>query len=472
MSQVPKHERKYRMCWQAGTYREAMDFLFGRINYEHVRADSFSAEDLKLQRMQELLLQLGSPQNQIPTMHVAGTKGKGSTAAMLASIFHSAGLTTGLFTSPHIRRFEERLCVNGAEPDTGQMINLINAVAAVALAMEARNPRNVPTFFELATAMAWLHFRDCGVEVAVVEVGLGGRLDSTNVCRPQACVITNISLDHTHLLGASLAEITREKAGIIKSEVPVLCGIQQPELQQIVANRCRQNHAPLHLLDTDISCEYQNLGDTADGVYGTVDVRSPWGSHSGLPLTLAGQHQARNAALAVAAADLLRSQHPFPETAIHVGMAAVDWPMRIEVVRRNPTVILDSAHNSESIQSLIQTLDSCFHARRRILIFATSRDKRIEDMLPQLLQAFDTIILTEHGLKPRAIPLAELQQLGRRFGAANLQTAAQPQMAWAAVEQLAEPSDLICITGSFFLAAEMGKLIEREQSPVSTSGRG
>jgi len=472
MSHVPKHERKYGMCWQAGTYSEAMDFLFGRINYEHVQTDSFSAADLKLQRMQELLLHLGSPQQHIPTVHIAGTKGKGSTAAMLAAIFHSAGLTTGLFTSPHIRRFEERLRVNGAEPDPGEMIRLINRVAAAALAMENQIPGNSPTFFELATAMAWLHFRDRGVQQAVVEVGLGGRLDSTNVCRPQACVITNISLDHTHLLGGSLAEITREKAGIIKPGIPVLCGIQQPDLQQIVAERCRQHQAELHFLDANITYDYQNLGDTSEGLYGTLDVRSPWGSHAELPLTLAGQHQARNAALAVSTADLLRSQQPFPATAIQAGMAAVDWPMRIEVVRRNPTVILDSAHNSESIRSLIETLDSCFQARRRILIFATSRDKRIEDMLPQLLPSFDTVILTEHGLKPRSIPLAELQQLGRQYGATNLQTAARPQLAWAAVEQLAEPSDLVCITGSFFLAAEMAKLIEHEQSSLSTSQRG
>ncbi|MEO1995716.1 MAG: folylpolyglutamate synthase/dihydrofolate synthase family protein [Planctomycetaceae bacterium] len=457
------------MRWQAGTYSEAMDFLFGRINYERLQIGTFSSADLKLQCMQELLLRLDSPHEQTPAIHVAGTNGKGSTAAMLASIFSSAGFTTGLFTSPHIRRFEERLQVNGAEPDAAQMIDLINRVAAVALEMEANDPRNSPTFFEIATAMGWLHFRDCGVTIGVVEVGLGGRLDSTNVCHPQASVITNISLDHTQLLGESLEEITREKAGIIKTGVPVVCGIQQPELQDIVADRCRRQEADLYLLNKEITYEFQNLGDTTTGLYGTVDVQSPWGSHAELPLTLAGQHQAQNAALAIATADLIRSQRPFPHTAIRSGMSAVGWPMRIEVVRRNPTVILDSAHNSDSIRSLIDTLDSCFPSRRRILIFATSRDKCIEDMLPQLFRAFDTVILTEHGLKPRSIPLAELEQIGRQYGTAHVETAARPQQAWAAVERLAEPSDLICITGSFFLAAEMGGLLAQQRSSLSTS---
>ena len=229
-----------------------IEFLYGRINYERVQTGSYSTRDFKLDRVRQLLAGLGDPQEAVPAIHIAGTKGKGTTAAMTAGILEAAGFRVGLFTSPHISAFEERMTVGGRMPAREDIVHLANRVAEETHRMDQWPGQMSPTFFEITMAMGWLWFLFQNVDMVVLEVGLGGRLDATNVCRPLVCVITSISRDHTGLLGSTLAEIAAEKAGIIKPGVPVVSGVQNPEASDVIEEVCREQNAPLTVLDRDI----------------------------------------------------------------------------------------------------------------------------------------------------------------------------------------------------------------------------
>lgn len=446
------------------TYEQAEAFLFERINYERTAA---AQEDFKLDRMRALLKLLGDPQERIPAVHVAGTKGKGSTAVMTASILRAAGYRVGLYTSPHIARFEERMTVDGALPGPDVVVDLARRVREATLALEANADLGSPTFFEIVTAMGWLHFAERQSDVVVLEVGLGGRLDSTNLCRPEVCVITSISRDHTALLGTTLASIAREKAGIVKPDVPVVCGANSAEAVDVIAEVCRANGADLCLLDRDIRTR---VGDWLDGeespsaegpmIHRRIEVDTPWRSHRELPVVLAGRHQARNAALAVAASDVLLSRGwCVPPQAVTEGLLRVEWPVRIEVVRRRPFVVLDAAHNWASAGALLATLDEEFAGRRRTLIFASTRDKDVTGIMRRLLPRFDRTILTQYLSNPRVVPVTQLKEVAESLGERAVLTAETSQEAWNMTERLTGPDDLICVTGSFFLAAELRGLL-------------
>lgn len=440
------------------SYEQTIQLLYGRINYERAASDSYSASDFKLDRMRRLLQLLGDPQEQIPAVHIAGTKGKGSTSVMVAEMLAAAGYRTGLYTSPHITQFEERMKVNGAMPSRDELVELVNLVRPSVEEMDRGPDPLPPTYFEIATALAWLFFVRQRAELAILEVGLGGRLDSTNVCRPLVCVITNISRDHTHLLGNTLRQIATEKAGIIKPGVPVVSGISNPEALAAVQEICEERGAPLRLLGREI--QFRHNLETPEFpppmFAGSVDVRTLWRDWRNIPLTLPGSHQAANAALAVAAIDELNQQGwPVSESAVFAGMQGVRWPARIEVLRRQPTVIVDAAHNWESIAALLRTLDEQFPARRRILIFSTTRDKDAAGMLRQLLPRFETVILTRYLSNPRAVPCEELLRLTQRISDEPVHVASDPAAAWHLAQRLAGEQDLICVTGSFFLAAEL-----------------
>ena len=449
-------------------YEQAIEYLFGRINYEQVHAERYAVRDFKLDRMAHLLSLLGDPQERIPAIHIAGTKGKGSTAAMLAEVLKAAGFRVGLFTSPHIEAFEERMRVDGEMLKPDQLVELVNQISPHITQMDRTPGKCKPTYFEIATAMAWLCFEQARTDVVVLEVGLGGRLDSTNVCRPEVCVITSISRDHTQLLGSRLEDIAREKAGIVKPNVPVVSGISASGVRDVIGEMCRTKQAPLYQVERDFTLSHQSQ-DT-DGhsasveqqrpVYGTVDVQSPWRQWSSIPLTLAGAHQAHNAALAVTALDVLRERGwSVPTESVVRGMRSVTCPLRIEFLARKPTVVVDAAHNSASIAALTSTLARSFSARRRILIFATARDKDAAGHLRQLLPRFDTVILTQYLGNPRALPAAELHQLCRSLSTVPVHLAANPAQAWKLARWVAGEDDLICVTGSFFIAAEARALI-------------
>jgi dihydrofolate synthase/folylpolyglutamate synthase len=433
----------------SSSYDDALAFWYGRVNYEQ---RSPQPGDLKLDRMRALLRLLGDPQDRLRIVHVAGSKGKGSTAAMLAAVLGRAGYRTGLFTSPHLGRVEERIQVDGQPVGRDELTALLGDVRA---ALAARRGLE-PTFFEVATALGFLHFRRRRVEAAVIEVGLGGRFDSTNVCRPVLAVITSISLDHTQQLGDRLASIAAEKAGIIKPGRPVVSGTTVPEARAVIERVARERGAPLSQLGADFHYDCTPGRVTADGGAPPrlrVATRRAWPE---MELGLLGDHQAANAAVAVRCVEVLRDQGwHVPDAAVAAGLAGVVWPARMEVVGRRPLVVLDCAHNVASAEALVATLRDTFPPGRRWLIFAGSGDKDLPGMMRVLAPHFAHAFLTRYAGSSRGVPAEELAALLRR--SADLPHTVCPTAldAWRAARERAGPDDLICVTGSVFLAGEL-----------------
>jgi dihydrofolate synthase/folylpolyglutamate synthase len=416
--------------------------------------------------MRDLLRRLDNPQRGLPIVHVAGTKGKGSTSAMIAAALTAAGHRTGLFTSPHLDRMEERMAIDGRPCPPADLADLVERVAPIVEAMDreaaARGPEESgPTYFEITTAMALLHFARKKAGAAVLEVGLGGRLDSTNVCRPRLSVITSISFDHTKQLGNTLEAIAREKAGIIKRGVPVVSGVVEPGPRDVIRSVCRRRGSRLMELGTDFDFDYRppRRLDAAPAL-GQIDFRlGPEGADAqrrGVALGLLGRHQGANAAVALAAlAELERAGWRIPEQAARAGLAALAWPARIEVVARRPTVIVDAAHNVASVEALLLTLRESFAPRRRLLVFATTLEKDIDGMLRRLLEEFDEVLLTQYLDNPRAVPVEDLLRTAEGIAAGRCAAFARPSEAWDEARRRTSPEDLICVTGSFFIAAQV-----------------
>jgi dihydrofolate synthase/folylpolyglutamate synthase len=435
---------------------EARAFWYGLINYEQRPP---VPGDFKLDRMRRLLARLGDPHRRLRLVHVAGSKGKGSTSAMLAAVLRQAGHRTGLFTSPHLCAVEERFQVDGQPITPDELTTLLDEVHACIHA--GRRGLGGPlTFFEVATAVGFLHFVRRRVDAAVLEVGLGGRLDSTNVCLPAVAIITSISYDHTALLGDRLAAIAAEKAGIVKPGRPTVSGATAPEARAIIAEVCRQRRAPLRQMGIDFRYAYQPGRVTAEGMSGArVQVttgrrRWPW-----LDLPLLGEHQAANAAVAVAAIEELRDRGwHLPDHAVAAGLAGLRWPARMEVLGHRPLVVLDCAHNVASAEAVVETLLASFPAGRRWMVFGTSSDKDIAGMLRVLAPLFTHTFLTRCTSSPRAVPPERLAELARDCGLAAT-PCPTPAEAYGAARANAGPDDLVCITGSVFLAGELRPLV-------------
>lgn len=443
------------------TYQQAVDFLYSRINYERPQSRALKSSDFKLDRMRQLLDRLGNPQEKIPAVHIAGTKGKGSTAVMVSEILHAADYTVGLFTSPHLAQFEERMRVDGNMPSPDEVVDLMNNVADIVAAMDAECGEEPVTFFEVTTAMAWLFFTLKAADIAVLEVGLGGRLDSTNVCRPEVCLITNISRDHMAILGDTLEQIAREKAGIIKPGVPVISGVTTSGPREVIADVAAEHAVELWQRDRELFATYEPSEGSLE-LAGVVDVDTPMREWKQIPVTLPGAHQGNNAALAVATIDRLNQRGwSISEAAVNAGMQRVRWPARIEILQRQPWVILDAAHNEASCKALLETLNARFPGRRKVVVFAVSKDKDVGNLLQQLVPAADLLVFTQYLTNPRATPVAELAASAQAIKSGDYRTAASPEAAWQMAEQAAGPEDIICITGSFFLAAEIRDLWQR-----------
>lgn len=445
-------------------HEQAMEYLFSRINYERIQPQGKPAKVFRLERMQKLLDMIGNPQTEIPVVHIAGTKGKGSTAVMVAEILKRAGYRTGLFTSPHISKYEERIQVDGIMLSAKSLVNLIKQMQKAAEQMEQLPESMPPTFFEMTTAIAWLYFIQKKVDVAVMEVGLGGRLDSTNICKPVLTIITNISYDHTAILGETLPEIAREKGGIIKEGIPVICGIQNEAPLSVIQQICKERSALLIQRGKNFSYTFQapivnEASLDRQEEFRQIDVDVSGRCWDKIPVPLAGRHQEENAAIAVAAADSLRQLGwGISKEAVQQGMQSVRLPVRIELMQTEPTIIIDAAHNDASIKQLIETLAS-EKKQKRHLVFATSRDKDVQSMLELLLPAFDSVILTQYLGNPRALPVEDLVSFASSIDNRHYHIAKTPFDAWQIAQQLVSKPDLLCITGSFFIAAEMRELV-------------
>lgn len=440
------------MSGEIQTREQAIEFLYSRVDFEKNSA-SLSASDFKLDRMKGLLAALGNPQDSIPIVHVAGTKGKGSTAGMIASVLQAAGYDIGLFTSPHIERFEERIRINSELIGEDDFIPIVRRLKGVTVGIDAEENAANPTFFELTTALAWLWFATRRVDLAVMEVGLGGRLDSTNVCRPLVSVITTISRDHTHILGTRLEEIAAEKAGIIKCGIPVVSGVTNSRSAAVIQETARSHDCRVFTVGRDFRIETRTRSASQ-----SVTV-STWNGVVEFTLQIAGRHQVDNAATAVATIGCLRdSGWVIPDECVTSGIERFSWPARIETLRESPCVVLDASHNWASTCALLETLQTSDRQRHRTLIFATSKDKDTRGLLRQLLPEFDTIILTEFAAGMRAAPLESLLRQVRELGSISVHSAENPANAYQTSLRITPEAGLICVAGSFFLASEIRKL--------------
>lgn len=441
-------------------YEQAMAYWFAHANYEQRTP---GAADLTLERMLALLRRLGDPQRRLRILHVAGSKGKGSVSAMLAAILTRAGYRAGLFTSPHLVNIEERFQVNGYPITRAELADLLMDVRT---AVEAEPMVNgPPTFFEIATAVGFLHFLRRRVEAAVMEVGLGGRLDSTNVCLPVLSVITSISHDHTRILGDKLSQIAREKAGIIKKGRPVVSGVVAPGAREVIEAVCNERFAPLSQLEEDFSFTYRPGKVRETGISRarvTVTTRSlPWPE---LEVNLLGQHQAANTAVVLACVEELRRfGWTIGDDAVSDGLRDVDWPARLEVMARRPYIVLDCAHNVASAQAVVDTLNESFPPGGRVLLFAGSNDKDLAGMFRVLAPHFRDVLFTRFTNNPRATPPEQLATLWAETcptAQAKTQIVESSSEALAEARRITRADELLCITGSVFLAGELRPLLK------------
>ncbi|MBC7188095.1 MAG: bifunctional folylpolyglutamate synthase/dihydrofolate synthase [Calditrichaeota bacterium] len=405
---------------------------------------------LGLERIEALLARLGKPQRRFASVHVAGTNGKGSTAAALASILTKAGLRTGLYTSPHLVRPEERIAIDGVPIAPEEFVELVARVRPLVDELGA-------TFFEAITAMAFLYFAEREVEIAVVEVGMGGRLDATNVLHPLLSLITSIDLDHVEHLGATVSDIAREKAGIMKPGVPCLTSAVNAEALTVLHTVATSLRAPFHTLEelfrvTDVELEQEVT------TFSLVNERVAF---RGLRSPLVGEHQVSNCALAVSAAHLL-SHHDARITpaAIRTGLENTRWPGRLQRIAEHPTTLVDVAHNPEAMRCVASALQ-LFAFRRLLVVMGVMRDKDYQAMVAAIAPLASVAIAVAPAT-PRALPAQEMAAAFRAHGV-HTHEADSPRAGVALARRLATAEDLVLCTGSHYTVGEVLAAAEQGQ---------
>jgi len=426
-------------------YNSALDYLYSFVDYSLKHSSELAKADFNLDRMRALMAELGHPEAQYPVIHVAGTKGKGSVSALCASALQArpersrraAGYKVGLYTSPHLLDYTERIQIDGEPVSHEGLVDLVERVKPAV----AKIPRL--TTFEITTALGFLYFAQQNVDAAVVEVGLGGRLDATNVVMPKVSVITSLSYDHMAVLGDTLALIAGEKAGIIKPGVPVVSAPQKEEALAVLIRVARERNAPFTLVGRDIN--YQPLNHSLDKQ--TLKI-----SNLEFSVPLLGIHQVENAATAYAG--LNASGLKITDDEIRTGFAEVRWPARFEVVRRDPPVIFDSAHNQDSFVRLRQALDDYFPNKPVYLIFGASEDKNIPGMFTEIQPKVRKMFVTRAD-HPRALDPEKIQELARQADIPN-EAVTPVEAAFARALDLSEKDGSIVLSaGSMFVTAEI-----------------
>jgi dihydrofolate synthase/folylpolyglutamate synthase len=449
-------------------YEEALDFLYSFIDYSLKRNFRNAAEKFNLERMRLFMGMLGDPQEDYEIIHVAGTKGKGSVSSLCASTLKAEGYRVGLYTSPHMVRFNERIKINDKEISKEEVVEIIEKLRPIT--------EQVPeiTTFELMTAMAFLYFSQQEVDFGVFEVGLGGRLDATNIVTPLVSVITSISYDHVKILGDTLSEIAFEKGGIIKEGVPVVIAPQKEEARLKLEQIAQDRNAPIIQVGRDYlyaadshSLQGQHFLLWTPDEQPMVDEfiesggRDVW-SPLRLRIPLLGFHQVENAATAFAALKtveklgMVLSQDAYQE-----GFSSVNWPGRMEVINMHPTILLDSAHNRYSALRLRQALDDYFPGLPVIMVFGASEDKDIEGMFQELLPRVRRVITTQ-SIHPRAIEAGKLEDLAHRFGRSAAAVTPVEDALDLALQEAGQEA-VILVTGSIFVVAAVKEIFSEKQ---------
>ncbi len=426
-------------------YRASLDYIYSLTDYEKQSGFVYSPDRFDLGRVHRLLDLLGNPHQRFPSVHIAGTKGKGSTSALTASILQRASFRTGLYTSPHLHTFRERIQIDSSLISESEVVQGVERLRQVAPLVPQI------TTFELITALGLDYFARQQVDIAVIEVGMGGRLDATNVITPLVSAITSISLDHTQYLGRTVAEIAAEKAGIIKPGIPVISAPQEPAAQAVIERIAAEQNARLICLGRD--WHWQSERVSPDGQTFSAWPASWPGQAVTYNLPLLGRHQQVNATLVLALVDVLQKQGLFiSEQAIHEGLAVVCWPGRLQVLSRQPWLIVDGAHNGDSMHKLRLSLAELFPHQKLILILGVSADKDLDAILDAILPAASCVLVTQSH-HPRA---ASTDELVRRIAARQVAVrAVDIQDVLSTALALTDEQDLILATGSLFLVADV-----------------
>lgn len=429
------------------SYQDALNFIFSFVDFSLTHQEQIAPERFELERMFLLLEKMDQPQLQFPAIHIAGTKGKGSVAAHCASALVAAGCRTGLYTSPHLQDFRERIQVDGEMISMEDFTEGVEVLKQVALQLPGL------TSYELQTALAFWYFAQQQVGCAVVEVGMGGRLDSTNVLTPLVSVITNISFDHTAILGDTLAEIAGEKGGIIKPGVPVVSAPQQAEALEVLTGLASQQESEFVLVGRDV--QYEALSRSLGGQSFRI-------LRSGKPDLLAatrmlGVHQVENAVTAYAALQFVdQAGLTVPDEAVLQGFSQVQWPGRFEVFDGNPVVVFDGAHNRYSAQVLVAAMQEYFPGKPIGLVFGASEDKDIAGMFAELLPNVSALLLVSAD-HPRAARVEHLAELASGYGC-PVSMIDRPEEFYSQAKKRVGTDGVILVTGSLYVVGELQRL--------------
>jgi len=447
----PKRSAKAKSSTpQIRTFRSAVNYLDSLVNYERVPRARYTPGNFGIARMTRLLSELGNPHRSFKTAHLAGTKGKGSTATMLAEMLRGCGLKVGLYTSPHLLNVRERVVVDGEMIPEQTFTKAVAAIAKVA----ARARVASPTYFEVLTAVAFQYFAAEEVDIAVVETGMGGRLDATNVVMPEVVGLTSISYDHTAQLGKNLAQIAQEKAGIIKKGVSVISAPQPKEVREIIRQAADAAGADLRFSDEGVDFSYRFEFSRSAGRHARICVTTPSSRFEHLHVPLYGEHQAINCTLALNMLDVLKSRgFPIDDQQAMAGLENVNLAGRIQVISEEPRIIVDGAHNAASIDALMRAIGQHIPYDSMIVIFGCQKDKDISGMIRRVQIGADKIIFTSTG-SPRSADPKELAALFSEHSGRMAQVAETLEDAMQIATSAITREDVICITGSFYLVAE------------------
>lgn len=426
-------------------YQDTLDYLYRFVDFSLTRSFQFSDDQFNLERMRTLLHLMGDPQERFKAVHIAGTKGKGSVSAFLANILKVNGYRTGLYTSPHLQDYNERIQVDGQPIGHQVFVELVSEIK------DNFTKINSLSTFEITTAIAFYYFARREVDVAVIEVGLGGRLDATNVITPLVSVITSISYDHIHILGNTLPKITKEKCGIIKPGRPVVVSKQRPEVKRVIRKIALQRNSPIMEADQAFQAtrlEYSLCGQT----FSIKEKKNRKNQPQTYSIPLLGQHQIENAVTAISVlTELEKEGYSFDPEKVSLGLKTVYWPARFEVLRLKPPLIIDSAHNRDSAARLRQTLEDYLPGKKVILIFGVSMDKDVDGMLAELQGSIEKVVLTQ-SIHPRAMDPQVLVDVCKKYDIPAI-TQAPVELALKTAMDLAGEDKVILAAGSLFLSA-------------------
>ena len=446
-------------------YQDTLDYLYSLVNFEHRRIDQYTVDNISLDRPRRLLALAGNPQKAFEAVHIAGTKGKGSVAAMCTAVLTAAGYRIGLYTSPHLYDFRDRIRIVTPQDGDGRIgkADLVELVDSLKPAV-AEIPE--VTWYEVVTALAFMYFARGKIDLAVVEVGLGGRLDATNVLSPLVSVITSLSLDHTALLGDTLPEIAGEKGGIIKPDTPVIVSPQAAEALERLQVIAASNNAPMTIIGRDWLWQAvpRSANDLAAKSYGKQQIILSKAPETALiqpplllTLALAGRHQQENAVAALATLDKIAGRYPWLDVNVTLeGLANVEWPGRLQIITSGagrPTLLVDCAHNVDSAAKLAFALKHDYQYGALWLILGMTADKDMRGTLQALIPLAECVFMTTSG-HPRAATPSQLADLAHQMG---VETMTSPTVSEAIKQawQLARPEDLICVSGSMFVVGDL-----------------